>query len=150
MANAARKAQVAERRTKAITLRLAGMDYDTIAARLGYAGKAAACKDITRALAQNLADLGRTADELREVELARLDRLQAAAWAPAVGGELRAIDTVLRIIDRRCRLLGLDAPVRAEVLTISDVDAQIRDLVQQLDAAGNETGPVEDSAGLAG
>lgn len=145
----ARKAAIADRRTKAITLRLAGMDYDTIATRLGYAGKGAACKDITRALAANLTDLGRTADELREVELARLDRLQATAWAPAVGGDLRAIDTVLKIIDRRCKLLGLDAPVRSEVWTISDVDAQIRALIDEL-AGQAEVTQTPDTEGLAG
>lgn len=146
----ARKAVIAERRTKAITLRLAGADYDTIAARLGYSGRAAACKDITRALAVAMADLGRSADELRELELTRLDRLQAAAWAAAVGGDLRAIDTVLRVVDRRCRLLGLDAPVRAEVLTISDVDREIRELSQRLHGAGVEAGEAADLAEPAG
>lgn len=139
-ASKAQRAVTAERRAKAITLRLAGMDYSTIADRLGYSNRAAACKDITRALAVNLAELGRTADELREVELTRLDRLQAAAWAPAVGGDLRSIETVLRVIDRRCKLLGLDAPVRAEVWTISDIDAQIRALADELaDRAETET-----------
>lgn len=145
-ASKAQRAVTADRRTKAIALRLAGMDYAAIADRLGYSNRAAACKDITRALAVSLAEQGRSADELREVELTRLNRLQAAAWAPAVGGDLRAIETVLRVIDRRCKLLGLDAPVRAEVWTISDIDAQIRELADEL-AGRAETPAPADTAG---
>jgi hypothetical protein len=111
-ASKAQRAKTAERRAKAIALRLAGLDYPVIAQRLGYSSRQAAAKDVERALATNLAEVGRSADELREIELMRLDRLQAAAWQKAVtnGGDLRAIDTVLRIIDRRCKLLGLDGP----------------------------------------
>jgi hypothetical protein len=49
-------------------------------------------------------------DELREIEVARLDALQAAIWSRALTGDIRAINTVGRIIDRRCRILGLYPP----------------------------------------
>jgi uncharacterized protein (DUF3084 family) len=145
----AQRAATAARRANAIKLRLAGLDYETIAQRLDYSSKGSACTDITRALAASIKEQGRSADELREVELARLDRLQAAAWGPAVGGELRAIETVLRVIDRRCKLLGLDAPIRAEVLTIDDIDAQIRVLKAEHDRAA-EAGETAGAAGPEG
>lgn len=132
MANSkAIRAYTAQRRTKAIALRMAGADWDTIADRLDYSSRAHACKDLTRALAANLAEMGRSVEELREVELMRLDRLQAALWAAAVGGDVRAVDSVLRIVDRRCKLLGLDAPLRAEVFTVDAIDAQIAELTAQ-------------------
>jgi len=111
----AKRAEVAERRQKAIALRLAGMDWQTIAGRLGYADRGSACKDVARALEANLAEQSQAADTLREVESLRLDRLQAAAWPAAVKGDLKAIETVLKVIDRRARLHGLDHPVRTEI-----------------------------------
>lgn len=46
-------------------------------------------------------------NELGTLELARLDRLHRSAWDLAVTGDLAAIETVLRIMDQRDRLLGL-------------------------------------------
>lgn len=127
-ASKAQRAATAERRGKAIAMRLAGLDYETIAKRLGYrGGRGAACKDIERALVANIAAQRTSTEEYREVELLRLDRLQAASWQAAAAGDLRSIETVLRIIDRRCKLLGLDAPVRAEVVTLDYLDAAIRE-----------------------
>lgn len=124
VASKAQRAATAERRSKAIQLKLAGMDWASIAARLGYSNKAAACKDLSRALAANLAEVGRSIEELREVELMRLDRLRVAVWAGAIAGDLRAVDTVLKISDRYVNLLGLAAPAHAEV-TINAIDDQI-------------------------
>jgi hypothetical protein len=127
-ASKAQRAVTAERRSKAIQLRLAGADWATIAARLGYSSPASACKDLSRALAAHLATLSQATEELREMELMRLDRLRAAVWPVAIAGDLRAVDTVLRISDRYVNLLGLAAPVQAEVLTIHAIEAQIRGL----------------------
>lgn len=114
VASKAQRAATAERRTKAIALRLAGLDNETIATRLGYAGSAAVSKDISRALDANRAAEREWTDELRVVEALRLDRLQAAVWPSAVSGDPRSIDTALRIMERRARLFGLDAPTRVD------------------------------------
>ena len=126
-ASKAQQALTAERRGKAVAMRVAGVDYETIATRLGYASRGAACTDITRALENNLTEQHRNADVLREEELLRLDRLQAGAWQAAAAGNTRAIDSVLRIIDRRIRLLGLDAPTR--IVT----DGQVRYVIDGVD-----------------
>lgn len=138
------RAKVAERRAEAIGLRLAGMDWDTIATRLHYADKAAACKDVSRALAARLEEEGRAVEEYREVELMRLDRLQAAAWPAALAGDVRSIEAVLRLMIGRWKLLGLEAPVRAEVLTIDAINAEIQSLSGQVgggDPVGEVAGP---------
>jgi hypothetical protein len=134
-ASKAKRAEVAERRSKAIAMRLAGMDYDTIAKRLGYYNRGAAYNDITAALEQNVAEQNRNADVLRQEELQRLDRLQAGVWTAAASGDTKAVDTALRIIDRRCKLLGLDAPVRHEVVTMDAVESEIRRLSEELGRA---------------
>lgn len=113
-------------------MRLAGLDYETIANRLGYSSRAAAHVDITRALEANVAEMNRNGDVLRQQELQRLDRLQAGVWTAAAGGDPRAIETAIRIIDRRCKLLGLDAPVRHEVVTLDAIEAEIRRLSAEL------------------
>lgn len=144
-ASKAQRAQTAERRKKAITLRLAGMDWQSIADQLGYSTRGAACTDVARALEVNLAEQTQAADTLREVESLRLDRLQAAAWPAAVKGDLKAIDTVLKVIDRRVKLQGLDMPLRAE---LSGPDggpmqlqhANLAKLYELIDAAGDGDG----------
>ncbi|MDX3165849.1 hypothetical protein PV516_18865 [Streptomyces scabiei] len=114
-ASKAQRAATAKRRSQAIALRLAGMDYQTIAERLDYADRGAASKDVHRALEANLEAESAAAATLRELEVQRLDRMQAAAWAKAAKGDLKAIETVLKVIDRRARLLGLDRPIRTEI-----------------------------------
>ena len=46
--------------------------------------------------------------EIRKLEAERLDRLQLSFWQKAIGGDGRALDRVLRIMERRANLLGLD------------------------------------------
>lgn len=77
----AQQAATAERRRQAVALRLSGHSWDSIAAQLGYAGKAAAHKDVTRALAANRTELAETVDDMRQAELERLDELTREAWA---------------------------------------------------------------------
>ena len=47
------------------------------------------------------------------LELERLDALTLAAWPRARAGDDRAIRVVLRIMQRRAKLLGLDAPLKS-------------------------------------
>lgn len=131
-ASRAQRAATADRRGKAVAMRLAGLDFQTIADRLGYADRAAAHKDITRALEANVAEMHRNADVLRQEELDRLNRLQAGLWPTAAAGDPKAVTAVLGIIDRRCKLLGLDAPIRHEVVTLDAIDNAIQQLSAEL------------------
>jgi hypothetical protein len=78
-------------------------------------------------------------EEHRELELDRLDNLQRTYWQPAVNGNLRAADFVLRVIDKRAKLLGLDAPlkVQAEVVTYdgSDLDREVERVARIIEAS---------------
>lgn len=105
MANATdRKATAAEKRKQSLDLRRAGWSFEDIAAEVGYANKGTAYK----AVKQAIADITReSATELLELELARLDDLQAGAYEKARDGDLFAVDRVLKIIDQRAKFLGL-------------------------------------------
>ncbi len=80
-----------------------------------------------------------TIDEHRELELDRLDTLQRTFWKAAVEGNPRAADFVLRVIDKRAKLLGLDAPlkVQAEVVTYdgSDLDREVERVARIIEAS---------------
>lgn len=53
-------------------------------------------------------------EELRKLEQQRLDRLIFAVWAKALRGDTQAVLSVLRIMERRAKLLGLDAPTKID------------------------------------
>lgn len=95
-----------ERAVQALTLRLAGVDWNTIAERLGY-DDAADALDAATAVADTQYD-GLPMDPLRVLEVLRLDRLQAAVWGAAMKGDLGAVSTALNIGDRRVRMLRLN------------------------------------------
>ena len=44
------------------------------------------------------------------LELTRLDAPEVGLWDKAVSGDVKAVNAVLRIIEQRSRLLGLDKP----------------------------------------
>jgi hypothetical protein len=67
-------------------------------------------------------------EDYRTMELDRCDAMQAAAWQKAVTGDLKAINTVLAVMERRARYLpGLEASrielTGAEGAPLVDVDA---------------------------
>ena len=94
-----------EREARAVQLALARRSYDDIAKELGFANRSGAWKSVHRALKREVVEGAR---DLRDVEMARLDALQAAYWSRAVDGDVKAATIVLRVIERRSRLLGLD------------------------------------------
>jgi hypothetical protein len=120
-----------------IELRRAGITWSKIAEQTGYASAAGAFKAY-----QRVADrfIRPNIEELRDMELDRLDRLQAAVWGKALNGDVRSLDAVLRIIDKRAKLLGLDAPkevnLKAEVATYDrdSIDSEVARLVALLDS----------------
>lgn len=57
-------------------------------------------------------------EELLSRELARLDVAQRALWKRVEDGNDWAIDRLLAIMDRRMKLLGLEAPKRVETTSV--------------------------------
>ena len=103
--SAQRKVEVEKRRTKAVELAANGKDYSEIATELGYHDRSGAYKAVTAALRAEQAE---GVDLLRQLEMIRLDALQASVWDAATSGDAKAVDQVVRIIMARVRLLGLD------------------------------------------
>jgi hypothetical protein len=101
-----------DRERQAVALHLQGETSDAIADALGFVNRGGAWKAVQRGLARFVVP---AIAEARTVELARLDRLHKAVWQRAISGDIPAIETVLRLMERRARLLGLDAPVRVDL-----------------------------------
>ena len=131
---------VQQRTKKALALKNSGATYAEIAEALGVS-KSTVCTDIRTAIADITKE---EADIQRQIEINRLDRLQRGVWEKALRGDIPAQQQALRIIDRRCRLLGLDLPQRVEVST-ADVDldgavSRIMALIDmQIQTANEET-----------
>ena len=96
----------AERRRQALELRKAGATYEQIAAELGIKSKRAAWGIVQTALAEITHE---PAQQVLDLELARLDAMLVGLWSTARKGNHGSVDRVLRIMDRRARYLGLDA-----------------------------------------
>jgi hypothetical protein len=100
-----------ERAAQALALRVTGLTLGAIAKQLGYRGPQGAADAIERGLR---ATLQPAADALRLTETERLDALQLALWPAAMQGDVATVDCILRLMARRARLLGLDAPDRVQ------------------------------------
>lgn len=153
-ASAAQRAKTAERRERAIQARIAGMGWPEIARQLGYKSRGAACTDVTRAMEKNLAAEAQAVEIYREIEVARLDRLQAAHWTAATTGiperdkdgdvimidgrplmtgpDPQHGDLVRKIIMDRAKVRGAIAAQKHELLTMDAIDEQIRELTAKL------------------
>ncbi|MEU3260957.1 hypothetical protein ABZ694_24745 [Streptomyces albidoflavus] len=115
-ASKAQQAVTAERRAKLIRMRLAGHEFDEIARVLEYSSASAASKDMIRVLEKRRDEQDAEVSVYRQQEGDRLDALLRAHWDAATSGDdPKAADLVLKIMDRRAKLMGLDMPVRAEV-----------------------------------
>jgi hypothetical protein len=63
-------------------------------------------------LTRQRVELGEAVHSVRQLELERLDLLQAAIWTDAMRGDLAAVGAVLAIMQKRSVLLGLHAPTK--------------------------------------
>jgi len=103
----ARRLKGAETRRKVLELRRLGYTYARIAAEVGIS-ETHACRIVNREIRRLNERAREEADVIVRLELERLDALQAALWDQAMSGHLGAVDRVLRIMERRAKLLGLD------------------------------------------
>jgi hypothetical protein len=101
------KALVLQKQERAMSLLRSGQSYEEIATALGYASRASAWRLVQNAL-QSLVQ--RESEGYVALELARLDALHAANWEAAISGDYKAANLVLRLMDTRIRLTGLDRP----------------------------------------
>lgn len=150
-----------ERDREACRLRSRRQTYQQISDQLGYGGQGNARRAVQRTLAAIPRD---AAEELIQLELDQLDMMTTAVLevleanhyvvshgrlvylnddAPPLADDapvLVAVDRLLKIQERRARLLGLDQPTKATVTHASaDVDAAVAELAAELALRGQVT-----------
>ena len=103
-----------ERRAQALELRKRGMSYRQIGQELGVS-RNTAHRYVTEELDELRAETRASAEQLRDLELERLDQYLARLQPKIEDGDEKAIATALRVQERRAKLTGLDAPQRSEV-----------------------------------
>jgi transposase-like protein len=94
------------RKARCVELVTQGRTYQQVAIELGYANRGSVYAIVKKALDEHTAE---SVDDLRRLEVARLDELQSALWDRALSGDAKAVGVIVRIISQRSRLLGLDA-----------------------------------------
>ena len=141
--NAVPEPEQIDRELKVLELRRAGLTWQRIAEETGYANHTGAYAAYKRAMKRTLQQ---PADEIREQELDRIDRLQLALWPNAMKGDVKSVMAIKALMERRAKLLGLDMPIKItqEVTTWNgdeSIDRAVRELAALLTANdANSTG----------
>jgi hypothetical protein len=116
-----------QRDARVFELRIQGHTFDQIAGEVGFSGPSGAWQAYQRIKSESIFE---SIDEARQLELMRLDEMQLAVWDRAINGDLPAAHCVLKIMDRRAKLLGLDKPEIVEVnrwdFSGEDLDAEVQ------------------------
>ena len=127
------KLDLKRRDTKVYELRIQGNTYDQIASEVGFSGPSGAWQAYERIKNEMIFE---PADEARNLELVRLDEMQFAIWDRAIKGEISAVTCVLKIMDSRAKLLGLDRPDKIEVskwdFSGGNPDIEVRKIVNAI------------------
>jgi hypothetical protein len=99
------------RADQAHRLHLSGMSWTDVAAEAGYVSGRVAALAVDKWL-QKIA-ITQAPEHRRQalqLELDRLDALQAAFWPAAMEQDRHAAEVVLKVIARRCKVMGFDRP----------------------------------------
>lgn len=98
-----------------------------------YAARSSAKRAVDNQLALEYQAGSETREQQRRQQLAEIDLILARLIPQAIGhsdAQQEAARSVVRYLDRRAKLLGLDAPARVSITT--ELDAQIEQLATDL------------------
>ena len=110
----AQSAEAAERARKALEMRIAGQSMRTIAAELDVAPQTV-YKYLDRALEEINEDRRDKALRILRIEDFRLDAALRAVWPKVLDGSARHVEVFIKLSERRCKLHGIDGPIKIDV-----------------------------------
>lgn len=111
---AVEKAQILIRQNLALQLKQDGLSYRAIGEKLGV-DHTQAWHDVKNAIAELNALKLDTAEDYRELELARLDMLTKGLEPMARVGNPMAVNAYVKVMEQRAKLLGLYAPEKKDI-----------------------------------
>lgn len=107
------------KRLRVLEMRKTGLPQAEIAYRLNIsAGQVSEMIREELETTRKLAD--QAVDDLRDLELARLDAATVYLWPRVEKGDTRAIEVLMKIMERRARLSGLDAPEKQVTMDLTE------------------------------
>jgi hypothetical protein len=147
-----RMALAAERREKMLELRIAGASERAIAKEMGLAS-ATVHEGLKIAVEELKSHTLMLADDYRRIELERLDKMTLSLFTRR--NDPRTADTLLRIMERRAKLLGLDSPTLVDtrnqtVVVKRDLDRLPDDDLAVLEAVLMKMEAIDGDANSAG
>jgi len=122
---------------KAHEKRLGGFTWRAVADEFGYSSEEDARQSVRAYLQRAVAQISkRTRQESLDRELDRLEILQSACWDMALSGDLKAIETSLKIISQRSKLMGLEqlseSAVTHQTILVSGTKDQFVDTLKSI------------------
>ena len=144
MANSSRGAHLdpdaLEKQAQVLSLRRLGATFDQIAKQLGYASASGAYNAYRKACMNIIYE---EVEETRKMECDRLDNAQTRIMPAVNNGDVSAINALLRIMERRARLLGLDMPIKTQIevgyFDTDTIDSEVKRLVALLDSGAQSS-----------
>lgn len=112
-----------EKMAAALTLRKEGKTFTEIAKELGYKSKQTAHEAVKRAIREIIRE---PAEDVIRLDLERLDAMWQVNYLNAQAGDPVALASCMRIMERRAKLLGLDAPTK-----VAETDPYGSEKIQQ-------------------
>jgi len=129
------RALIADRRRKVAANIQAGLSQAQIADALGVS-RPTVHRDVQALIREWKAGGGRTIETYVALENSPLDRMLNVIWPDVLNGNLQAIDKMLRIMERRAKLLGLDAPTRVDARYANMDDQELEAFIRGEIASG--------------
>lgn len=136
--------EVVAREQEVVRLRRGGLTWDMIGDRLGIhltTARAAYERALKRVVQEDI-------EEIRKLEGERLDIAQAAIWETVLKGDNTSINTLIRIMERRAKLLGLDQPIKIQSEVITYDGDNVRAELARIVANANSRTPLSLGAGI--
>jgi hypothetical protein len=128
-----------ERDLECVRMRLKSYDWNTIVEELGYSSPGHAHDRFVRMLKEYPRDDVETA---RDQEIDRLDVVANELMKEIEAGNnvVRASEVLIKLMERRARLLGLDKPERKELTVVTEdaVDKAIREAREEMDRKASQ------------
>lgn len=110
---AAQKGAILKRQLEALDLRMRGFSFRAIGEKLEVT-HVTAYNDVMAELARLAKERDGKVEELRQLELERLDMLLKGLEPMARTGNPGAVNSYIKVMERRAKYLGLDAPEKHE------------------------------------
>lgn len=103
-----------DRRQDVLLLRRNGLSIRAIAAKVGIS-PVTVLADLRAGLQAVIEETKDRAEENRAIDLERIDAAVELAMREIESGNIDAIDKLVKLLDRRAKLLGIDAPTKTDV-----------------------------------